>query len=115
VLFFFECRFGFLDKRFRENFGFLYSFWGRATFLVFMASLACALGSVLGYVAGACMFLNAIFNAYAIWLHPELGHGGENHTSGEQEAAAWAARNPAQAMAIGGAAASVAGGPKTRA
>jgi len=48
-----ECNIGNLAPRFRRNFGFLFSFVGRASFIIFCASLLFALGIWFGYLIGA--------------------------------------------------------------
>ena len=100
MLFLFELRLRMFESAIRDNFGFLYSFWGRAFFLVFMGTLCCALDVILGYIAGAAMFCNTLFNGYVIYTHPNFAKGDttEHYTTGEQEAANWARNNPERAM-----------------
>eukprot|EP00937_MAST-01D_sp_MAST-1D-sp2_P005740 g5740.t1 len=67
LLLLFELRLSSLDDTIRTNFGFMFSYWGRAFFIVFMGTLCCALDTILGYIAGSLMFINALFNAYVIY------------------------------------------------
>jgi len=112
VLLFFELRFMGAEKFIRDNFGFLFSYWGRCGYLTFLGTLCFSLDVGVAYVIGAVMILNAIFNAYLICLHPEFHHAGMSghsdpttgYTTAEQEAARYAASNPDLAARIAGSA-----------
>ena len=111
MLFIFELRLGSLESGIRDNFGFLFSFWGRTFFLCFMGTLCCALDTIIGYIAGTLMFANTLFNGYVIYKHPSFGKGDttEHYTTAEEGAANWARNNPQTAMNMAGAVATVPG------
>lgn len=124
VIVMFECQCGFLDESLRDNFGFLFSFAGRLTFMVFCALLNFGFG-IGGYIVGIAMILAGLFNAYVICAHPEftakLGarsdptNGSKTAEQLAQERAAQYARdNPEQvaSWAAQGANAAASSGPK---
>ena len=76
-----------------DNFGFLYSAKGRASFLVFV-SLLCFSQGLLGKLAGCLMLGNALFTFYVIHKYPEYE---EIHAKyGMEDAAAVARRRGAE-------------------
>lgn len=71
----------------------------------------------LTYIVGGLTAGNAIFNAYAVCVHPAFRKGGSLHgavdpfkgmSTGEAEVAAYLQRNPDVAMRVGSAAAKTA-------
>jgi len=54
-----------------ENFGFMFSFNGRAAFFIFIGTLSIGFNSPAGYVAVAYTALNMLWNYYCMRLHPE--------------------------------------------
>lgn len=129
-----ECHLGFLDKRIRKYFGFLYGYMGRTLFILFAASINFAMDQWLGYLVGIGTFLNAIFNFWVIKFHPGFKAAGfaasddpySTYTGGDAEMRAYlrnhpklaqkaisagvsiAQQNPAVAQQVVGAAASAA-------
>lgn len=102
VLFLFECRLKRMEAKIRQNFGFLYSFKGRAGFIFFIGFLDFGIDSALGTVAGILMCLNALFNIIVMCRHPEFRTGNltsstdptQNYSTGNQEAAKYMSQNP---------------------
>merc|ERR1712224_1083426 len=75
ILLLFECRL-FGENMLRENFGFLFSYWGRFGFLCFIATLDFSITdstvAAMAYISGIAMCINAAFNMYIICVHPEF-------------------------------------------
>ncbi|CAN0181792.1 unnamed protein product [Scytosiphon promiscuus] len=68
----FETHLKVVAKTIAANFGFLYNAKGRATFLVFVGVLCFSLATLLAYIAGVLMIVNAAFNFYVIFTYPEF-------------------------------------------
>jgi len=95
----FELRVGWIERRARDSFGFLYSYPGRTIFLLFVAGLGFGLisdNAALGYSVGILTALNALFNMVIIYRHgklfadPSAEYGG----TAESNAAAYLQANP---------------------
>ncbi|RHY20423.1 hypothetical protein DYB25_007241 [Aphanomyces astaci] len=71
----FECRLKSMESRIRANFGFLFSYNGRAGFIFFIGFLDFGMGSAMGTVAGILMCLNAFLNLFIMLKHPEFASG----------------------------------------
>ncbi|OQS05568.1 hypothetical protein THRCLA_02325 [Thraustotheca clavata] len=102
----FECRIQRLDPSIRKNFGFLYSYKGRASFIFFIGFMDFGTDSGLGYIAGIIMCINAILNFYAMMRHPEFRYGNlssssdptAGYTQAHQEAQKFIENNPKIAL-----------------
>ncbi|OQR80770.1 hypothetical protein THRCLA_11931 [Thraustotheca clavata] len=102
----FECRLSSMEQKIRNNFGFLYSYKGRAGFIFFIGFLDFGMSTALGTVAGVFMCINALLNLFIMCKHPEFKSGHvstnadptANYSSGQQEAAAYLSANPNVAM-----------------
>lgn len=90
-------------KAIRENFGFLYSYVGRAAFLGFVASLCLIANYAFGYVAFGVTVCNAGLNTFVLLTRPEFREGGslslyvdptKAYQSNSRTAAQLAAENP---------------------
>lgn len=111
-----ECQVGNLAPKFKRNFGFMFSFYGRTIFILFCSTMLFALNAWLGYLAGSLTAVNGIFNGYVICVHPsfksgELSAKGDpfgGYTGGEKEMLSFLQRNPAIANKAAGAAVSFA-------
>ncbi|CAK4072140.1 unnamed protein product [Aphanomyces euteiches] len=98
----FECRLKTMETRIRTNFGFLYSYNGRAGFIFFIGFLDFGVGSAMGTIAGILMCLNALFNLFVMLKHPEFTSGAVSkaadptatYTDGKQEAQSYLQSNP---------------------
>lgn len=107
-----ECNVGNLAPMIKRNFGFLFSFVGRAIFILFCATLCYAFNNWLGWIVGSVTAVNALFNAYVICVHPsfrsgELSAAGNpygGYTGGESEMLAYLKKNPQLAQKATGAA-----------
>ncbi|DAZ93532.1 TPA: hypothetical protein N0F65_000148 [Lagenidium giganteum] len=104
----FECRLSRMETRIRANFGFLYSYKGRACFIFFIGFLDFGMSSALGTVAGILMCVNALINLLVMCRHPEfksnLSAGADptaGYTTGNQEAANFMQSNPELAAKAG--------------
>jgi len=105
----FECRLSSMEQKIRQNFGFLYSYKGRAGFIFFIGFLDFGMNTSLGTVAGVFMCLNALLNLLVMCKHPEFksGHVSADsdptagYSTGNQEAAAYLSANPNVAMHAG--------------
>ncbi|KAF0685591.1 Aste57867_22559 [Aphanomyces stellatus] len=105
----FECRLSSMETRIRRNFGFLYSYKGRAAFIFFIGFLDFGMKATLGTVAGVFMCLNALLNLFIMLAHPEFKSGHisassdptTGYTTGNQEAASYLQANPQVAMQAG--------------
>jgi hypothetical protein len=95
----FELRVGWIETRVRDSFGFLYSYSGRAVFLLFLAGFGFGLisqSASLGYAVGILTAINALFNMIIIYRHgklfedPSAEYGG----TAESNAAAYLQQNP---------------------
>ncbi|OQR88716.1 hypothetical protein THRCLA_22809, partial [Thraustotheca clavata] len=60
----YECRLNSMEQRIRNNFGFLYTYKGRAGFIFFIGFLDFGMGTALGVLAGIVMTLAALINLY---------------------------------------------------
>ncbi|KAF0692917.1 Aste57867_16065 [Aphanomyces stellatus] len=102
----FECRLSSLEPKIRENFGFLYSYAGRARFIFFIGFMDFGTGGGLGYLAGVIMCANALLNFYVMFKHPEFASGNLSSASdptagyapASQEATKYLQSNPDIAM-----------------
>ncbi|CAK4084157.1 unnamed protein product [Aphanomyces euteiches] len=102
----FECRLASLEPKIRENFGFLYSYNGRARFIFFIGFMDFGTGGGLGYLAGVIMCLNAFLNFYVMFKHPEFASGNlssasdptARYTPANEEATKFIQSNPDIAM-----------------
>ncbi|EQC28496.1 hypothetical protein SDRG_13824 [Saprolegnia diclina VS20] len=116
----FECRLSSMEGRIRSNFGFLYSYKGRACFIFFIGFLDFGMSTTLGTIAGVFMCINALLNLLVMCKHPEFksGHVSRDadptlgYSSGQQEAAAYLSANPNVAMQASTFALSAAAQPK---
>lgn len=71
----FEMRFSWSEKRVRESFGFLYTYIGRALFLLFIASFCFGLMSSnqsIGLPVGIVTAINALFNLIVMYRHGKM-------------------------------------------
>ncbi|ETV87965.1 hypothetical protein H257_01363 [Aphanomyces astaci] len=102
----FECRLSSLEPKIRANFGFLYSYHGRARFIFFIGFMDFGTGGGLGYLAGMIMCANAFLNFYIMYKHPEFASGNLSSSSdptagyapASQEATKFLKNNPDIAM-----------------
>lgn len=97
----FECRLSRMEGMIRQNFGFLYTYKGRAGFIFFIGFLDFGMSSALGTVAGVLMCLNAFINLLVMCRHPEFkaqlsanADPTAGYTTGNQEAAQYMQNNP---------------------
>lgn len=104
----FECRLSRMEAAIRANFGFLYSYKGRAAFIFFIGFLDFGIGSTLATIAGILMCLNAFINLLVMCRHPQFKNSlGANadptagYTTGNQEAAQFMSSNPELAKKAG--------------
>lgn len=100
----FECRLSRMENKIRANFGFLYSYKGRAAFIFFIGFLDFGMSSTLGMLAGILMCLNAFINLLVMCRHPQFKSSlsanadpTAGYTTGNQEAASFMQNNPAMA------------------
>lgn len=108
----FECRLSRMEGRIRSNFGFLYSYKGRASFIFFIGFLDFGMDNALGYLAGVLMCGNAIINLMVMCRHPDFLAGNVNanadptvgYKTGNAAAASYLSSNPAIAKEVGSAA-----------
>ena len=73
-----ECNLMMLQRRLRNNFGFMFTYIGRALYIFFTATVAVALGNQSNYLMwsiGGITVLNSIFNAVIIFWHPSFISG----------------------------------------
>jgi hypothetical protein len=97
-----EMKFANLQPRIQRLFGFLFTFFGRAIFVVFAATMVLAIGEWPGYILGGVTFINACFNFYVFYVHPAFKTGKlstrdnpyATYTGGEGEMANYLRRNP---------------------
>jgi hypothetical protein len=101
----FECRLSRMETKIRANFGFLYSYKGRAAFIFFIGFLDFGMSSTLGMLAGILMCLNAFINLLVMCRHPQFKSSlsanadpTAGYTTGNQEAATFMQNNPAMAQ-----------------
>ncbi|TDH71945.1 uncharacterized protein CCR75_002942 [Bremia lactucae] len=104
----FECRLSRMETVIRSNFGFLYSYKGRAAFIFFIGFLDFGIGSALATIAGVFMCLNAFINLLVMCRHPQfrstLSAGADptaGYTTSSQEAANFMGKNPELAAKAG--------------
>lgn len=95
----FECRIGYFENRVRDSFGFLYSYAGRAVFLLFLSTFCFGLISKqesLGIAVGVITAINALFNFVVIYRHGKLfaDPSQEYQGTAEGNAAAFMQNNP---------------------
>lgn len=97
----FELRISWIERRAREAFGFLYSYAGRAIFLLFIAGLGFGLisqNASLGYAVGILTALNAVFNMVIIYRHGKLFEDpSAEYDTAESRAAGFLRENPEMA------------------
>ncbi|TYZ68219.1 hypothetical protein PybrP1_003118 [[Pythium] brassicae (nom. inval.)] len=100
----FECRLSRMETKIRANFGFLYSYKGRAAFIFFIGFLDFGMSSALGTLAGILMCVNALINLLVMCRHPQFKSSlsanadpTAGYTTGNQEAATFMHNNPAMA------------------
>ena len=88
-----ECNISNIAPKFRRNFGFMFSFYGRyvvsmslcgsrpclvrsprcrTLFILFCATMLFALNTWLGWLVGALTAVNGLFNGYVICVHPSF-------------------------------------------
>lgn len=97
-----EMHFSAMDKWIRTRFGFMFSFVGRALFILFSASIMFATATWVGYLVGGLTLCNAIFNCWVIYMHPGFGKEGigmfddpyKGYSGGEKEMAAYLQKHP---------------------
>ncbi|KAF0720731.1 Aste57867_73 [Aphanomyces stellatus] len=102
----FECRLKSMEARIRTNFGFLFSYNGRAGFIFFIGFLDFGMGSAMGTIAGILMCLNALLNLFIMLKHPEFASGAVSknadptatYTEGQQAAKSYLQANPEIAL-----------------
>lgn len=73
-----ECNLAMLQRRLRNNFGFMFTYIGRAMYIFFTATVAVALGNQSNYLMwsiGGFTVLNSILNAIIIFSHPSFKSG----------------------------------------
>ncbi|RLN94735.1 hypothetical protein BBJ28_00021955 [Nothophytophthora sp. Chile5] len=104
----FECRLSRMESVIRSNFGFLYSYKGRAAFIFFIGFLDFGIGSALATIAGALMCINALINLLVMCRHPQFKSSlsadadpTAGYTTGSQEAAQFMSKNPEMAAKAG--------------
>lgn len=72
----FELRIGFIEENVRKYFGFMFTFIGRAVFLIFLGMFCIGLyganSGVVGIVVGVFTFLNALLNCFVMYRHGEI-------------------------------------------
>jgi hypothetical protein len=97
----FECRLSRMETKIRQNFGFLYSYKGRAAFIFFIGFLDFGMSTALGTIAGVLMCVNAFINLLVMCRHPEFKSNlsanadpTAGYTTGNQEASAFMSSNP---------------------
>lgn len=100
----FECRLSRMEAMIRSNFGFLYSYKGRAAFIFFIGFLDFGMSSALGTLAGVLMCINAFINLLVMCRHPQFKSSlsadadpTAGYTTGNQEAALYMQSNPEMA------------------
>lgn len=97
-----ECNLGNLAPKFRRNFGFMFSFIGRAIFIVFSATMLFAMDYWIAFIVGGVTMLNGLFNGYLICVHPafktgELKAAGDpygGYSGGEDEMLSYLKKRP---------------------
>ncbi len=72
LLYCFEVHLKVVAQKIANNFGFLFSPIGRICFLVFIGIICFSFESIIGYIGGACMCGNALFNGYVLFRYPEV-------------------------------------------
>ncbi|CAH0474555.1 unnamed protein product [Peronospora belbahrii] len=104
----FECRLSRMETAIRSNFGFLYSYKGRAAFIFFIGFLDFGIGSALATLAGFLMCFNAFINLLVMCRHPEFkstlsanADPTAGYTTSNQEAVSFMSKNPELALKAG--------------
>ncbi|KAI9917831.1 hypothetical protein PsorP6_012916 [Peronosclerospora sorghi] len=104
----FECRLSRMETVIRANFGFLYSYKGRASFIFFIGFLDFGIGSALATLAGLLMCVNAFINLLVMCRHPQFkstlsadADPTAGYTTSSQEAANFMSKNPELAAKAG--------------
>uniref|UniRef100_A0AAV1TTR5 Golgi apparatus membrane protein TVP15 n=1 Tax=Peronospora matthiolae TaxID=2874970 RepID=A0AAV1TTR5_9STRA len=104
----FECRLSRMETAIRANFGFLYSYKGRAAFIFFIGFLDFGIGSAFASLAGLLMCFNALINLLVMCRHPQFKSSltadadpTAGYTTGSQEAATFMSKNPEIAAKAG--------------
>eukprot|EP00456_Euglypha_rotunda_P052769 TRINITY_DN4253_c0_g2_i1.p1 TRINITY_DN4253_c0_g2~~TRINITY_DN4253_c0_g2_i1.p1 ORF type:complete len:258 (+),score=15.23 TRINITY_DN4253_c0_g2_i1:118-891(+) len=68
----FETHFKFVDRMIYRDCGFMYRWYGRLIFFVFVGTLAFGLG-IVGTIAGCVTIANVLFNLYVLKASPTYG------------------------------------------
>ncbi len=68
----FEVHLKMVSVKIAKNFGFLFSPIGRIIFLIFIGVICFSFKSIIGYIGGGCMCVNALFNGYVLYRYPEV-------------------------------------------
>ncbi|CAI5706713.1 hypothetical protein KXD40_006154 [Peronospora effusa] len=104
----FECRLSRMETAIRSNFGFLFSYKGRAAFIFFIGFLDFGIGSALATLAGVLMCFNAFINLMVMCRHPQFKSAlsanadpTAGYTTSSQEAASFMSKNPELAAKAG--------------
>ncbi|CAI5722159.1 unnamed protein product [Peronospora destructor] len=104
----FECRLSRMETAIRSNFGFLFSYKGRAAFIFFIGFLDFGIGSALATLAGVLMCFNAFINLLVMCRHPQFkstlsanADPTAGYTTSSQEAASFMSKNPELAAKAG--------------
>jgi len=67
----FEMRIRQVSTLISKNLGFMFSWQSRCLFLIFVAILCLAVGTILLYIGGGIMLVIALFNAYVLYKFPQ--------------------------------------------
>jgi hypothetical protein len=103
-----------LQPLIKEQFGFMFTYRGRALFILFAATMAIARNEVIAFITGGLTAVNAVFNMAVICVHPAWKEGGKFHkgdvtqpySTAEDTAVAYVRSNPELASRAGHAAGS---------
>jgi hypothetical protein len=98
-----------MDVKIRANFGFLFSYKGRAAFIFFIGFLDFGMNTAMGYIAGVLMCGNALFNLLVMCRHPEFQSGDMKadqdptlgYSTGNSAAASYLSSHPNLAASAG--------------
>ncbi|OQR80828.1 hypothetical protein ACHHYP_17171 [Achlya hypogyna] len=98
----YECRLNSMETRIRANFGFLYTYHGRAGFVFFIGFLDFGMSTALGTLAGIVMCLAACINLFIMYKHPDFKNTSADPTAsyetGNQAAQDYLRSNPQVAL-----------------
>lgn len=67
----FELRWRTFERIAFRYFGFMFGWWGRCMFFIFVGTLCIGFGTVLGYVAASLTGVNVFWNYYCLRVHGE--------------------------------------------